>query len=73
VLSALLIGTLTAVVLGRAGLLGWAPTAWAAWGTLAFSALAVLANAVTPSAAERRIWLPITVLMLGSAALVVLS
>jgi hypothetical protein len=31
------------------------------------SALAVVANAATPSAAERALWLPVTIVMLGAA------
>jgi uncharacterized membrane protein YoaK (UPF0700 family) len=40
---------------------------------LAFCVLAVLANAATPSVAERALWLPVTLMMLGAAALVARS
>jgi hypothetical protein len=35
----------------------------ATWGVVVYSALGVLANAATPSAPERALWLPVALLM----------
>ena len=69
-LSALLVAGMAAVVLARAGVLKRRPPRGAMGAVLVLSALAVLANAATPSAAERAMWLPATVAMLASALLV---
>ena len=44
---------------------------WTGFVALAVQALSCIANWITPSSAERRIWGPITSLMLGLAAAVV--
>ena len=69
-LSALLVAGMAAVVLARAGVLKRRPPRGAMGAVLVLSALAVLANAATPSAAERALWLPATVAMLAAALLV---
>jgi hypothetical protein len=66
-LSAGLVAAMAAVILGRAGLFAWRPGPAAMGLVLAVSALAVVANAATPSAAERALWLPVTIVMLGAA------
>jgi hypothetical protein len=43
---------------------------WTLWGVVAVTALSCLANAVTPSAPERRLWLPIVLTMLACTLVV---
>ncbi len=57
------IAVLAIVVAGAAGFIGWTPPGWALWLVLAVSGLSVLANGATPSAPERQIWLPVTLVM----------
>jgi hypothetical protein len=55
------------VVLSRAGLLlrQWQDvSSWLVWVVVAFSAVACVLNTLTPSARERRIWAPISAVML---------
>lgn len=55
--------------------IGTLPESWPnslVWGVVAFSALSVLANAATPSAPERKLWLPVTIVMLASSLTVAL-
>ena len=53
--------------------LGMAAVVWrgrpraAMWAVAALAGLAVLANAATPSPAERALWLPVTLVMLAAA------
>lgn len=69
----LLLGLLAAVVLARAGL---ALPRWRAasgrmiWGVVGYTVLGAVLNAITPSAGERALWLP-TTLVLGACAVVV--
>ncbi len=37
--------------------------AWAVWVVVGVAGLSVVANAATPSAAERRVWLPVAIAM----------
>jgi hypothetical protein len=72
-LRARLLSALSAgLILGMAAVLwrGGPPVALS--GVVALSALAVLANAATPSAPERRLWLPVTIVMLVAALSVAL-
>ena len=68
--QAAVLGALAVVVLSHAGLA--LPSLaraypWLIWIAVAVSALSVLLNAITRSAGERRIWLPVAlVLLLGS-------
>jgi hypothetical protein len=58
------------VVLSRSGLAlkRWSrASAWAIWFVVALSALSVLLNAITPSAGERAVWVPVTLLLLLSS------
>ena len=70
VLSALLLIWAARVVLAAAGLIAGPVAGWAAWLVLAILVVAVLANATTPSAPERRLWLPVTLAMLASGGAV---
>jgi hypothetical protein len=71
--SALLLVVLAAVVLVGAGIalpqLQASVRPWA-WAGVAFSGLSVVANAATPSLAERALWLPVTVLLLAASLVV---
>ncbi|BAH40397.1 MAG TPA: hypothetical protein DGD08_10380 [Gemmatimonas aurantiaca] len=64
--SAVLLMAFILVVRARAGLR--VPT-WALrtgrfiWGVVAYGAIGIVANAITPSALERMIWLPVVVVM----------
>lgn len=66
------------VVLKRAGFDLWAPlpAAWvpvAIWVVVALLAVAIVMNAITPSALERAIWLPVTILLFGSTLTVAIA
>ncbi|WP_422048617.1 hypothetical protein [Shimia sp.] len=52
---------------------GWHPQwpIWTSWIALGVQGLSCLANWITPSAPERRLWGPITSAMLGMAAAIV--
>jgi hypothetical protein len=67
VVQALVLAALALVVLSAAGLVlpglvgGWP---WLAWVPVVVSALAVVLNAATRSVGERRLWLPVAVVLL---------
>lgn len=63
--SMLLLILMSVIVLRAARLIGPPPKRWPMWVVLAFSILAVIANAATPSVWERAIWLPVTLVMLA--------
>jgi hypothetical protein len=70
--AALIIG-MALVVLSRAGLMlpGWAGmTRRLVWLVVAFAAVSVVLNLITPSAAERAIWAPVALLLLASSVAV---
>lgn len=73
VVSALLLLVLIGVILVRAG---FARPSWQAvsrkpaWGVVVFCGASVVANALTPSAGERLVWLPVTLMMLGASIFV---
>lgn len=76
VLQALVIGLIALVVLSAAGLALpdlAASFPWLVWIPVVFSALAVVLNAISQSAGERRIWVPVTVVLLVSALVVAAS
>jgi len=73
--AALLSGT-AAVVMARAGLLlaGWSRVSrWLVWIVVAFAAVSLVLNLITPSTGERAIWAPIALLLLMSSALVAIQ
>lgn len=73
--AVLLVG-LAAVVLARAGLVlpGWSRVARRLiWVVVAFSALSLVLNLITPSPGERAIWAPVAALLLISSAIVAFS
>ena len=76
VVQAVLIGLLALAVLSAAGLVLpdlIAAIPWLAWAAVAVSALAVILNALSRSAGERRIWVPVAVVMLISSLLVAMQ
>jgi hypothetical protein len=73
--AALLAGTLT-IVLARANLVlqTWSAAAgWLIWGVVAVALVAVILNFMTPSAGERRIWVPVALVMLLCSLVVALA
>ncbi len=76
VVQALLIGLLAVAVLSAAGLV--LPDLavefrWLAWIAVVVSALAVVLNAISRSAGERRIWVPVASVLLVSSLIVALN
>jgi len=76
-LSACLLGVLAMAVLGRAGIGPWRAkrrlSTALAWIVVAYAAVAVVANAATPSAGERIIWLPVSLALLPMVLVAVLG
>lgn len=76
VAQAVLLGLMAAVVLSRAGLVlpGWSLAAtWLTWVVVAFSGVSLVLNMITPSAGERRIWVPVILVLLASSLAVALT
>jgi hypothetical protein len=46
---------------------------WLIWLVVAFSAISVVVNTITPSARERRLWAPVALVMLVSSLVVAVS
>ena len=73
--QAAVIALLALVVLSDANLvfISWADALpWIVWRAGAFSALSVALNAITQSPAERRLWLPVAVVMFAASLTVAL-
>lgn len=76
VVQGAVIGLLALVVLSAAGVvLPALHTAfpWLAWVVVAFSVVGVVLNAISRSAGERRIWVPVTLVMLLTSLLVAID
>lgn len=76
VIQALVIMLIAAVVLARAELVlaAWKPVSmWAIWIVVAFSGIGLVLNAISPSALERSVWVPVTILMLLCSLTVALA
>lgn len=74
--QALILALLAGVVLARAGLAleTWASLAsWLIWVVVAFSGVSLVMNSITPSKGERRIWVPVAIVMLSSSLVVALA
>ena len=74
--QAALLAALAGVVLARAGvaLSGWARVSrWLVWVVVAFAALSLVLNLITPSAGERAIWAPVALVLLVSSVVVALE
>ena len=70
------IGLLAIAVLSDAGIL--VPSLaialpWLVWVAVAFSAVSAVLNAITRSPVERRTWLPVAIVMLGSSLVVAMA
>lgn len=71
VLAALAVGVLSTAGLVDPGLADGAP--WVIWIAVAVSTASLVLNAITPSAGERRIWVPVAVVLLASSLVVALA
>jgi len=74
--QAVLLMLMTGVVLARAGvaLARWqAMSRWAVWLVVAFAVVSLVLNLATPSAGERMIWAPVTLLLLACSLVVALG
>ena len=74
--QALLLGVTAVIVLSAAGLVlpdVAANFPWLMWLVVAFEGVAVLLNAISPSAPERRVWVPVTLVLLFSSLIVALG
>lgn len=69
----LLILVLAGVMLDHADVVALGTANWAIWAPVGVMALSSLGNLITPSAAERRLWAPITLAMTGAALVVALA
>jgi hypothetical protein len=68
-----ILALLALIVLARAGLVlpGWRPASRKlVWGVVAYCALGAVANALTPSAWERLLWLPVNIFLLWTSVAV---
>ena len=70
-LSAALTVLVALAVLGAAGIGPIWPD-WTGWAALGFCGIATFANLATPSAPERRIWAPVSAVLLGLVCIVLL-
>lgn len=71
--SAVLLGAFAAVVAARAGLgfRRWhTPSRRLIWVVVAYTVVGIVLNAATPSARERALWLPVTILLAACALIV---
>ena len=76
VVQAVVLGLLALVVLARAGIAlpKWSKTSrWLVWVVVAFSALSLVLNSITPSARDRMIWAPVALVMLVCSVIVARS
>ena len=76
VVQAVILAGVALVVLSCAGLVWPELTAgipWVIWVIVALSALGVLMNAASRSAGERRLWVPVTIVLLACSLVVALT
>jgi hypothetical protein len=76
VVQALILAVLALVVLDAVGVvpLGWTDALpWLSWLPVAFAALSVLVNAISPSPRERRLWIPVGVVLLATSLIVAIT
>lgn len=74
--QALVLGVLAIVVLSRAGVTARELTAgypWLIWVVVAITALSVVVNAASRSPGERKLWVPVGLVMLGSSLVVAIG
>jgi hypothetical protein len=70
--SALCLAGIAAVILSVAGV-GPSVPRWTAYVSLSFITLGMIANLITPSRAERRLWAPVTICMFGLQGAILLG
>lgn len=74
VVQAVVIGLMSMGVLSAAGIvLPSLAAPWLAWAAVVLSAVALVLNAISRSAGERKIWVPVSLVMLISSLLVALG
>ena len=76
IVQAILVALLALAVLSAAGIVLpdlAATTPWLRWVAVAVSALSLAMNAISRSAGERRIWVPVAAVLLSSSLLVALG
>ena len=76
VAQAAILALIAAIVLSRAGLIlpQWSSvTSWLIWVVVALGAVGFVLNLITPSAGERRIWAPVTLVLLICSLVVALT
>lgn len=71
VIGLLVVAVLAAAGIGVSGLAASLP--WLVWVAVVVSAIAVVLNAISRSTGERRIWLPVSLVMLISSLVVALT
>jgi hypothetical protein len=76
IIQAVLLVGMASVILARVGLIlpRWSRASrWLTWIVVAFAAVSLVLNLITPSAGERVIWAPTALLLLISSAIVAFS
>ena len=76
IVQAVILAGLALVVLARAGVAlpkRSRTSRWLIWVVVAFSALSLVLNLITPSPGERAIWAPVALIMLVSSVTVAIS
>jgi hypothetical protein len=74
--QAALLAVIAAIVASRAGLVlpGFAePARWLIWVVVAISLLALVLNSISRSAGERRMWVPVALVMLAASLAVAVT
>ncbi len=71
-LQALILMALAGAVLDAGGVLALGLPGWTVWTAVGVMVISSFGNLVTPNAAERRLWLPVTLAMLGASVVVAL-
>jgi hypothetical protein len=71
--QAAVLSLLALVVLESAGLVSLGLADWLIWVAVAVSAVSVVMNAASRSPGERRLWMPVGLVMLASSLIVALS
>ncbi|MFT4619247.1 MAG: hypothetical protein ACI9KS_000798 [Sulfitobacter sp.] len=72
-LQGLILMVLAGAVLNAGGVMELGLPSWTVWVAVGVMALSGLGTLVTPSRAERRLWLPVTLAMLGASVFVALG
>ena len=76
VVQATLLAVTIGIVLSRAGIVlpAWSDVArWLIWAVVAIALLALVLNSISRSAGERRVWVPVALVMLASSLVVAVT